>query len=178
MSCHFIMKNIVCKNAWRKVGCCDGATDLFEHGIFIIDGKKVFHKFQYPFEVSLHGDTIHFVKDKKLTVVLISELAQTKAEVKQIIQDCSSSGANGLERRSVRIEVTDSPVTEVDLNALLNAGESLAGIYDVFNPSHVDEGSLPTDYTVLENGNIEFNTEIPVDLITPYIITINYWVHP
>lgn len=172
------MKNIVCKNSWKAVGCCNGVTDEFTYGIQIIDGKKIIHEFEFPFKVSLSQSAIHFLKNGVTTVVGLNEIEETRDEVKQIIKSCAiGTYGSPMERRTTGAIVVDTdPVNVVDLTPYMNAGDTLAGIYDVFAPQYVNEGLLPEDYTVLLSGNIQFNTEIPVEP-EPYVITINFWVH-
>lgn len=166
------MKNITCINNWRNVSCCEGATDEFVHGIQILNGEKIIHEFVYPFKVHLTKGSIHFIKDGIESVVAISEVEETRKQIKAIIRTCASGSA--IERREVKIVVDTVPVTEIDLPLVGN--ETHAGIYDVFIPQYVNEGSAPNEYTVLPNGNVEMNTEIPVE-IDPYVVTVVYWVN-
>lgn len=168
------MKNIICKNSWKSVGCCNGTTDIFTHGIQIVDGKKVHHEFLYPFEVYLTSGAIHFKKDGVESVVGFNELEESREEIKSIIRTCAAGKI--MERRSTGAIIVDTdPITVVDLEPYMNDGDVFEGTYDVYAPQYVNEGLLPEDYTVLPDGNIEFNSPIPVEP-EPYVITITFWV--
>lgn len=169
------MMNIVCKNTWKSVGCCNGTTDVFVRGIQIVKGEKIVHEFLYPFEVYLTSGAIHFTKNGKETVVAFSDLAESKSEIKSIIKNCASGIV--MERRTTGALVVDTnELSEVDLTPYMQSGDVIAGIYDVYAPQYVNEGLLPEDYTVLSNGNIQLNTPVPVEP-EPYVITVNFWVY-
>lgn len=171
------MKNIVCKNSWKSTQCCNGINEEFIHGIQIVNGSKVLQEYLFPFQVKLSTGLIHFFKDGVETTFPLGELEETRDEVKQIIKSCAiGTYGSPMQRRTTGPLVVDTdPLKVVDLSPYLQEGDSIAGIYDVYSPGYVNEGLLPEDYTVLLNGNIEFNTEIPVEP-EPYVITINFWV--
>lgn len=180
VACYFfIMKNIVCKNSWRTVNpkTTGGITRIFIHGIEIRRNGRILNTIVFPFlaETTLHG--VKFTKDGEVTYVGFSEVEETREQIMQIIQTCAiGTYGSPMQRRTTgAIAIDTDPVQEVDLTPYMQAGDVLAGIYDVYAPNYVNEGLLPEDYTVLLNGNIRFNTEIPVEP-EPYVITINFWV--
>lgn len=180
MSCIFFdMKNITCKNGWKTLDPkkSNGATDQFIHGIQIKSGNKILHQITFPFEVFLTKTGIRFIKDGIETYVGLNELAETRDQVKQIIKSCAigTYGSPIVKRTTGAIVVDNVPITVVDLTPYLQPGDTLIGMHDVYAPTYVNEGSMPNDYTVLSNGNVQFNTEIPVES-EPYVITINFWV--
>lgn len=167
------MGNIICRNSWKKVGCCNGATDEYKHAIQIVNGEKILHEFLFPFQVYFSESAMHFKKDGKETTVLFSKIDEDKTTAMSIIQNCTS--VRPMERRTLKIIVDTTPVTDVDLVSLLNDGESLADIYDVYIPQYVTEGSEANEYTITEDG-ISFNTTIPVEPEN-WVIVITYWVY-
>lgn len=155
----------------------NGATDKFVHGIQIKEGTKVIHEIEFPFQVWLTKKGVRFLKNGDETYVGLDELEETRAQVKQIIQSCGNGTfGTSMQRRTTGAIVVDTvPIQTVDLTPYMQPGDTLAGVYDVYAPQYVNEGSADEDYTILANGNVQFNTEIPVE-DEPYVITINFWV--